>query len=521
MRLVDQPEQCGPGEPFVPIDVNLLFDEPTVALRGPWTGANLVKVGPSAGDLGAGLYEYHLDFPGDALSPGCDYLHWSRHINQGHLPTVYVHVVTDPGYPGQIALQYWMFYVFNDWNNLHEGDWEMIQLNFPASTAAEALKVTPSEVGYSQHEGGERASWDDPKLERVDGTHPVVYPADGSHANFYGAALYLGASGSQGVGCDDTRNAGLVTRPADEVIPSDPAQARADFPWIAFEGRWGERQPAFFNGPTGPNLKTQWTQPMLWSQDWRDRAYAVPAGGALGTRTTDFFCGAMARGSRVLWVAVGDPLPTIVGLLAVAALLIYALKRATWRPTAPLRVARRRAWGQILSGAARMYVARWRLFIGIGVLLLPVSVLITILQAIVVHASSIAGVETEGEAAGAFVLVVVAIGTALTLLGFGIVQSATARALVEIDDGRSVGAVQAYRMAFSSLAPVLGAVVLAVVIVSLLSTSVFLIPVAVWLAVRWALVAPVVTLENLGSVAALRRSSRLVRGDWLKVGSLT
>ena len=157
VRLVDQPERCGPGEPYVPIDVNLLFDEPTVALRGPWTGANLVKVGPSAGDLGAGLYEYHLDFPGDALNPGCDYLNWSRHINQGHQPTVYAHVVTDPGYPGQIALQYWMFYVYNDWNNLHEGDWEMIQINFPASTAAEALKVSP-ERGRLQPARGRRAS---------------------------------------------------------------------------------------------------------------------------------------------------------------------------------------------------------------------------------------------------------------------------------------------------------------------------------------------------------------------------
>src|SRR6476469_6338163 len=154
VRLVDQPERCGPGEPYVPIDVNLLFDEPTVALRGPCTG-----------DLGAGLYEYHLDFPGDALNPGCDYLNWSRHINQGHQPTVYAHVVTDPGYPGQIALQYWMFYVYNDWNNLHEGDWEMIQINFHASDAAQALHQTPAEVGYSQHEGAERSAWDDPKLQ--------------------------------------------------------------------------------------------------------------------------------------------------------------------------------------------------------------------------------------------------------------------------------------------------------------------------------------------------------------------
>jgi hypothetical protein len=228
----------------------------------------------------------------------------------------------------------------------------------------------------------------------------------------------------------------------------------------------------------------------------------------------------MARGSRLLWVAVRDPLPTIAGVLVAIALLVFALSRATWRPTAPLRVARRRAWGQILSGAARMYIARWRLFIGIGVLLLPVSVLITILQAIVFHASSFAGVETEGEAAGAFVLVVVAIGTALTLLGFGIVQSATARALVEIDGGRRVGAVQAYRMAFSSLAPVLGAVVIAVVIVSLLTSSGFLIPVAIWLAVRWCLLAPAVELDDRKGLSALRRSGSLVRGRWIRTGSL-
>ena len=31
--------ECGPGEPYEPIDVDLLFDEPTVALRGPWKPA--------------------------------------------------------------------------------------------------------------------------------------------------------------------------------------------------------------------------------------------------------------------------------------------------------------------------------------------------------------------------------------------------------------------------------------------------------------------------------------------------
>ena len=282
VRLVSH-TNCAPGKPYLPINVNLLFGGPTVALRGPWGPGDLVKIGPTATDLSKGLFEYHLDFPGNALQPGCDYLRWERRLVEGQAPAVYAHVATDPERPGKLALQYWLFYVFNDWNNLHEGDWEMIQLVFDASTPAQALERSPLEVGYSQHEGAERAAWNDDKLERVDGTHPVVHPAAGSHANFYGESLYLGSSAEQGVGCDDTRGPTFDIRPAVQTLPSDPAQARANYPWIAFEGRWGELRPAFFNGPTGPNLKTQWTEPIGWSEGWRSRSYTVPGGSAFGT----------------------------------------------------------------------------------------------------------------------------------------------------------------------------------------------------------------------------------------------
>ena len=121
--------------------------------------------------------------------------------------------------PEKIALQYWFFYVFNDFNNLHEGDWEMIQLDFDASSAREALSQDPVAVGYSSHEGAERADWDEDKLEIVDGSHPVVYPAAGSHANKYTAALYLGSSAKAGVGCDDTRG---PPRPGSPHREDDP-----------------------------------------------------------------------------------------------------------------------------------------------------------------------------------------------------------------------------------------------------------------------------------------------------------
>ena len=96
---------------------------------------------------------------------------------------------------------------FNDYNNKHESDWEMVQLEFAASSPAEAMNQEPLELAYSQHEGAEVSDWHDDKLEIVDGTHPVVYAAAGSHANYYESALYLGRSGQQGFGCDDTTGA--------------------------------------------------------------------------------------------------------------------------------------------------------------------------------------------------------------------------------------------------------------------------------------------------------------------------
>jgi hypothetical protein len=519
VRLVEQTEECGPGEPYEPMDVDRIFGQSTVALRGPWNATDLVKIGPSAKDV-AGLYEYHLDFPGNALDPGCDYERWARRLTTGHEPAVYAHVAADPADPGRLSLQYWFFYPFNDFNNTHEGDWEMIQLVFDAPDAAGALAEDhPTDVGYSSHEGAERADWGEAKLEIVDGTHPVVYPAAGSHANKYTAALYIGSSADAGVGCDDTQGPHREIRPVVRTIPSDPAAAADAFPWITFEGRWGELQRAFFNGPTGPNLKEQWTAPIEWAEGWRDRSYAVPTGGALGTGATDLFCSGVERGSAALAKLLLNPGATLLVLGALVALIVFAVVRATWTPVAPMRIGRRRTWGQILSVSARMYVRRFRLFVGLGLLLIPITVLITVVQwALVSGIDAVSSV--TGSLAGSLAYLAVVVGTTLTLLGLGLVQAATACALIELDAGRSVRALGAYRLALRKIRPLLGSIAIFVAVLVVLTTTVFGIPVALWLAVRWALLAPVVELEDRRPYEALRRSGALVRGRWLRVGSL-
>jgi hypothetical protein len=152
-------------------------------------------------------------------------------------------------------------------------------------------------------------------------------------------------------------------------------------------------------------------------------------------------------------------------------------------------------------------------------LLVPLAFVITALQWAALRLVDLLGTVT-GQGAGAFAFLAVVIGTTLALLGLGLVQAATACALVELDAGRRPGPATAYRLALRRIRPLLGAIAIFVAMWVALTTTGLLIPVALWLAVRWSLLAPVVELEGRSGVCALRRSRALVRGRWLRVGSL-
>ena len=440
-------------------------------------------------------FEYHLDFPGNALDPGCDYNRWAQRLTQGSEPVVYAHVVGEAGSPGKLALQYWFFYPFNDFNNTHEGDWEMIQLVFDAPDARAALGVEPVEVGYSSHEGAERAAWDDEKLELV-GRRPVVYPAAGSHANKYSDALWLGSSAEAGVGCDDTRGPHRELSPRVVTIPSDREAARPRFPGSPSRGAGASSRR---RSSTARPARTRRRSGRSRSRGPRTGAIgATPCrrAGRFGTGTTDFFCSAVAKGSRALAQLLSNPLPLVVVVAAVLGLVIFAIVRATWTPVAPLRIARRRSWGQIISASARMYVKRPVLFLGLGVLLVPIAVAMTFVQWLLLGATRPLG-SVSGEAAGAWAFLAVIVGTTFALLGLGLVMAAAACALVEIDADRpGVGLDAPIGSRCGAIRPLLGAIALFVVVWVVLTSTVFLIPVAIWLAIRWCLVAPVVELEE-------------------------
>jgi hypothetical protein len=522
VRLVKQAKPCAHGEAFVPTNVNLVLGNPDVALRGPWSGNNLIKVAPTGADLAHGLWDYHLDFPGSALTPNCSYDRWSRRLNKGRRPVTYARVATDSAHPGEIALQYWFFYVFNNFNDKHEGDWEMIQLDFDAKTAAQALRRRPALVGYSQHQGAESARWGDPKLELVGGTHPVVYAALGSHANYFTSALHLGRSAAQGVGCDDTSGESRQVRPKVAFVPTDKAAYLRAYPWLGYQGHWGEDHSGFYNGPTGPNTKLQWTHPITWAdKDWRGKSFTVPIGTFAGGTATGFFCGVVGTGSSLLTALAGNPSPFLIVMGVILAFVIWLASRTSWRPSSPLRVARRRPWGCIVAAARRMYFSHLRLFLGIGLIFLPFGALITGVQYLTFEDGGLSGLVVSVGRTNAFVdSLALGLGLLLTVFALAVVQSATALAMVELDEGRPITALGAYRKALPTLPSLLTAMLIIVAALLLVSLTTFGTLLSAYLAVRWSMLAQVHALENTSGLAALRRSAQLIRGNWWRAASL-
>jgi hypothetical protein len=279
-----------------PTSVDAVLGDPSVRLlMHDAHGTRLVERAPTATDL-AGLGNgYYLDLPGNPLKPGCTYAKDFAALRRaGRAPAVaYAHIARETGHSG-FALQYWFFYYFNQFNDLHEGDWEGMQITFDVDTPRAALTASPSQIVLFQHSGGEYAGWDDAKVEKQ-GTHPVVYSAAGSHATFYGSPLYLGnGQGGSGVGCDNTTMPLTTVRPRAVLLP-DRASTHGRFAWLDYTGRWGQGEAGFSNGPAGANTKTVWTEPFTWMDGTRSSSPTVPAGTLVGPSVATAFCGAVAH----------------------------------------------------------------------------------------------------------------------------------------------------------------------------------------------------------------------------------
>jgi hypothetical protein len=468
----------------------------------------VIAAAPTAADLAAAPADAYLDLPGNALDPGCDYEQWFASTGMAAHPTVYSRVATDPDHPGRLALQYWVFWVYNDWNDRHEGDWEMLQIAFDAPTAEAALQTAPVEVAVAQHEGSERRAWD--RVERS-GDHPIVYPGTGSHATYYSPNRWFGKSAASGFGCDDTRGPSTRITPAVVMMP-DVVSAAGEFAWLAFEGRWGERQPSFNNGPTGPITKAQWEHPITWmEEEGRDGSVSLPP---LGTRVTDFFCAASEKGSILFIKFLDRPWLVLAAVVAVIAVLVVGVNRTLWSPDLPLPLVARRRNGQILRGAARLLFEQRRRFLPVMVLVLIGGVLASVAQWAVLtlpFVDDVTDIVGRGNGVGAVLALLAGALIALPVAIYA--YAASVKLAGEIDDGTNGPGI--LRRTWGT--PVLrSSAVFLLLMAVLLSFPLF----AAAAAVLWCLAASAADHDGTGVRGSFRRAVGLGRGHRLRTLAL-
>ncbi len=201
-----------------------------------------------------------------------------------------------------VAIQYWVAYFYNKWRNVHEMDWEQVTVyvQLPGELASTA---NPLACGFSVHQGGIISRWK--TLDRF-GSHPIVYVAKGSHANYprpgrhltwfaFGGLRFTGKEWSMVKGgplTDYLDNAagfehGNIVKPRAITLPMQGKGYRTweklhacgdrqheldsygacvrDFRWLNLWGHWGWPGGAIGGSasPVSPQMQLSW-DPFAW-----------------------------------------------------------------------------------------------------------------------------------------------------------------------------------------------------------------------------------------------------------------
>jgi hypothetical protein len=241
------------GELFYPTSVDYVIESSTLKQRGTaGLYSTIISSTPTASNLGSFTgNDLFLDNNlGDLDAIAADYR--SNCVSFGY--PAYVHIQNSGQYK---VIQYWFLYAYNNGPlNNHQGDWEVIQIFLDSSG-------NPEKALYSQHGSGENAPWADVEKQ---GNHPIVYVAQGSHANYFRSY-----QGKIGIENDIVASDGKTIQPEDLnlVLLGERGNFPADQSWLNFEGRWGywdtEQEVALGSaGSLGPVFNqdgTRWAQP--------------------------------------------------------------------------------------------------------------------------------------------------------------------------------------------------------------------------------------------------------------------
>jgi hypothetical protein len=279
------------AESFRPTRVETFIADSNLERYNPATGTwVVVSTSPDAEALPSGAgWRLNQRYCVPYVSIGglsCYHVYWSGHDAP---QIVYGRVAR---LDARIVLQYWYFYYDNLYSytrtpsdfiwQSHEGDWEFVNI------VLRSADDSPLYVGYSQHCLGQRRTWS--KVPRWHGTHPIVYVAAGSHANYLSKGEHPIETSCLPAGTAELLQAHHLDLPVDYADgggkPSGPSAFGADATsvsainggpnWVAFPGFWGEYEYLFSpfglevigTSPVGPAYHLVWADPLGTLASW-------------------------------------------------------------------------------------------------------------------------------------------------------------------------------------------------------------------------------------------------------------
>lgn len=318
-----------------------------------------------------------------------------------------------------------------------------------------------------------------------------------------------------GFGCDDARRPNRRVDLAVELM-EEPTSPTDRYPWLVFDGRWGERAPWEFNGPTGPNDKRAWREPFSWQENLRPSSIIVPSGDTLGPNAVNLFC-------DVVWY-LSAPFAQLVRLppgVVIAGVVLglsgagFLMTRTSYRPVEPTPLRQRRRFGQVLTSSGRIYRQHAPLFLGIGLLFVPLGFVIAVFQWLLFEPTAVDTISgffghqrlVEG-------LIALAIGNFASSLAYFFVLLAALVAVARLETAARDEALNDYREAVRMLPGLLIPRLKAIAIVVLLAVTVVGLPWAFRNAVRWFFIEEAMILDGTASSAAATTSAHVVSGHW-------
>jgi hypothetical protein len=168
------------GEPYRPLRLEDYLSVSTLHSGVPPRGP-LLQTHPTLFSLPTAAGSFYLDISGaEPNSHASTYPRIEQRLRASRPRAgVYFHVVRQAA-TRRVAIEYWFLYLYNDFYDKHEADWEGVTVFLQGTT--------PLGVSYSAHQGRRWSPWASQSAQN--GTHPIVYPAYGSHANYSARGRY-------------------------------------------------------------------------------------------------------------------------------------------------------------------------------------------------------------------------------------------------------------------------------------------------------------------------------------------